>query len=59
MTVGNEERRVIDGDCILIPSNEPHGLVNDGREVLVYYSAASPPFEGRSLRELWPMESSG
>lgn len=57
MTVGNEEKRVIEGDCILIPPNESHGLKNDGKTVLIYYSAASPPFASKLLRELWPMES--
>lgn len=59
MTVDNEEKRVVEGDCILIPSNEPHSLIKDGKAVLIYYSAASPPFEGKKLHELWPMESSG
>jgi quercetin dioxygenase-like cupin family protein len=27
MTVGNETQTVEVGDCIFIPSNEPHGLV--------------------------------
>lgn len=57
MTVGSEEERVNEGDCIFIPSDEPHGLVNDGKDALVYYSCASPSFKGKALRELWPMES--
>ena len=30
MTVGNETEPVEIGDCIFIPSNEPHGLENIG-----------------------------
>ena len=55
MTVGDDEKRVNKGDCIFIPSDEPHGLVNDGGKSLIYYSCASPSFISRDLRELWPV----
>jgi mannose-6-phosphate isomerase-like protein (cupin superfamily) len=41
MTVGRETRKVAAGDCIFIPSNEPHGLNNNGQNVLKYFSADS------------------
>ena len=39
MTVGRETQKVTAGDCIFIPSNEPHGLYNNRTGVLKYFSA--------------------
>ena len=41
MTVDRETRKVAAGDCIFIPSNEPHGLNNNSQSVLKYFSADS------------------
>ena len=57
MTVGNETQTVEVGDCIFIPSNEPHGLVNVGNEKLIYFSAAAPSFTKEELINLWPLQS--
>ena len=57
MTVGNETQTVEVGDCIFIPSNEPHGLVNGGNEKLIYFSAAAPSFTKEELINLWPLQS--
>ena len=45
MQVGAETRLVRAGDLVYIPSNEEHGIVNTGDEMLVYISAATPPFD--------------
>src|SRR4051812_12168356 len=45
MIVGDETQRVGPGDCIFIPSGQPHGLKNDGAVVLRYFSAAAPAYE--------------
>ena len=49
MTVGNETRKVVVSDCIIVPSNEPHGLLNDGNSILIYFSAASPSLTQEEL----------
>ncbi len=41
MTVGRETQKVAAGDCIFIPSNEPHALNNNSPGVLEYFSADS------------------
>lgn len=58
MTVGNETKEVNEGMSIFIPSNEPHGLVNNSSTVLKYISAGSPPFGKDNELELWPLPSS-
>jgi quercetin dioxygenase-like cupin family protein len=57
MTVGRETQRVAEGDCIFIPSNEPHGLNNDGKTILKYFSAGAPSFGKENLLKLWPLKS--
>jgi hypothetical protein len=49
MTVGDETEDVTAGDCILVPSNAPHGLRNTGDVVLRYFSAAAPSFTADEL----------
>ncbi|MGA2915545.1 MAG: cupin domain-containing protein [Sedimentisphaerales bacterium] len=44
MTVGRETQKVAAGDCIFIPSNEPHALNNNSQSVLKYFSADSSLF---------------
>jgi quercetin dioxygenase-like cupin family protein len=44
MQVGEDIQSVSAGDLIFIPSDEPHGIVNNGDRTLSYVSAATPPF---------------
>ena len=57
MTVGGKTQRVGPGDCILIPSGQPHGLKNDGGVTLRYFSAAAPAYEPGHLEKSWPLKS--
>ena len=41
MTIRNGTQIVEVGDCIFIPSKEPHGLVNGGNAKLIYFSCRS------------------
>ena len=43
-TVGDETQRVAAGDCVFIPTGQPHGLLNDGAASLRYFSAAAPAY---------------
>lgn len=45
MQVGTETKLVCAGDLVYIPTNAEHGIVNTGDGVLVYISAATPPFD--------------
>ncbi len=42
MQVGKQREFVSPGDCVFIPSNEPHGIENTGKVTLTYVSAATP-----------------
>ena len=57
MTVNNEEKKVIPGNCIFIPSNSNHGPVNTGNKKLKYLSAASPSFTKKQCVEYWPLKN--
>src|SRR5262245_19959470 len=57
MTVGSETQRVGPGDCIFIPSGQPHGLKNDGTVTLWYFSAAAPTYEPGHLEKIWSLQS--
>ena len=57
MTVNNEEKKVIPGDCIFILSNSNHGLINTGNKKLKYLSAASPSFTKKQCEEYWSLKS--
>ena len=57
MTVGSETLRVEPGDCIFIPSGQPHSLKNDGAVTLRYFSAAAPTYESGHLEKTWPLQS--
>src|SRR5262245_56048278 len=59
MTVGGEAMRVGPGDCVFIPSGQPHGLKNDGDVTLRYFSAAAPAYEPGRLEKSWPLPSEG
>src|SRR5262245_14815388 len=59
MTVGDETRRVEPGDCIFIPSGQPHGLKNHGGVTLRYFSAAAPAYPAAHLDKTWPLPSEG
>ena len=57
MTVGSETQRVGPGDCIFIPSGQPHGLKNDGPLTLRYFSAAASAYEPGHLEKTWALKS--
>lgn len=57
MTVGDETQRVGPGDCVFIPSGQPHGLKNDGDMNLRYFSAAAPAYEPGHLEKIWSLRS--
>jgi mannose-6-phosphate isomerase-like protein (cupin superfamily) len=57
MTVGDKTEHVEPGDCIFIPSGASHGLKNDGKIILRYFSAAAPSFEKKYLEKFWPLKS--
>ncbi len=44
LRVGDEERRVTAGDCVVIPPGEVHRLRNTGAEDLIFVCACSPPY---------------
>lgn len=44
LRVGEEEREVGAGDCVVIPPGEPHQLQNTGDADLVVVCACSPPY---------------
>ena len=57
MTVGSQTQRVGPGDCVFIPSGQPHGLKNDGAVTLRYFSAAAPAYEPGRLEKSWQLPS--
>ena len=57
MTISNETQTVKVGDCIYIPSNESHGLVNGGNKKLIYFSVAAPLFTKEESINRWPLQS--
>ena len=57
MTVGEETQRVEAGDCVFIPSGQPHGLKNDGDKVLRYFSAAASAYPPGHLDKTWGLKS--
>src|SRR5438128_950842 len=57
MTVGAETQEVGPGDCIFVPSDAPHGIWNQGQELLRYFSAAAPAFDTSDLLALWSLGS--
>jgi mannose-6-phosphate isomerase-like protein (cupin superfamily) len=57
MTVGSETQRVGPGDCIFIPSGQPHGLKNDGGVALRYFSAAASAYQPGHLEKTWALRS--
>ena len=56
MTVGGETQRVGPGDCVFIPSGQPHGLKNDGDVTLRYFSAAAPAYGAGHLEKTWALK---
>ena len=44
MTLGDDERDVAAGDCIVIPPGEIHTLVNTGEEPLVLLCCCAPAY---------------
>jgi mannose-6-phosphate isomerase-like protein (cupin superfamily) len=57
MTVGGETQCVGPGDCVFIPSGQPHGLKNDGDVTLRYFSAAASAYEPGHLEKTWQLKS--
>jgi mannose-6-phosphate isomerase-like protein (cupin superfamily) len=57
MTVANETQRVGPGDCVFIPSRLPHGLKNDGKTTLRYFSAAASAYPAGRLEAVWTLKS--
>src|SRR5438445_8853199 len=57
MTVGDEKQRVGPGDCVFIPSGQPHGLKNDGGVTLRYFSAAASAYPPGHLEKTWALKS--
>jgi len=44
MALGDEERDIRAGDCVVIPPGTPHGLHNTGAEPLVLLCCCAPPY---------------
>jgi mannose-6-phosphate isomerase-like protein (cupin superfamily) len=44
MALGDDEREVAAGDCVVIPPGEVHGLVNTGDEPLVLLCCCAPAY---------------
>jgi len=57
MTVGDETQRVGPGDCVFIPSGQPHGLKNEGKTTLRYFSAAALAYPTGHLEAVWTLKS--
>ncbi len=55
MQIGNEKRQVTSGDCVLIPSNKEHSLINIENGPLTYISVCSPGFSKKQCKKLWPL----
>jgi mannose-6-phosphate isomerase-like protein (cupin superfamily) len=53
MRVAGDEEQVGEGDLIFIPPSTEHCIVNDGPDLLVYVTAASPPV---SMEELYRLQ---
>jgi mannose-6-phosphate isomerase-like protein (cupin superfamily) len=57
MTVADKRAEVGPADCIFIPSGVSHGLKNNGKKLLRYFSAAAPSFKKEELESFWPLDS--
>ena len=44
MTLGDDERDVVAGDCVVIPPGAVHGLVNTGDDPLVLLCCCAPAY---------------
>jgi mannose-6-phosphate isomerase-like protein (cupin superfamily) len=44
MRLGDEEREVRAGDCVVIPPGAPHKLFNTGEDALVLLCCCAPPY---------------
>ena len=44
MRLGDEERDVTEGDCVVIPPKTPHKLWNTGENRLVLLCCCAPPY---------------
>lgn len=52
--IGQEERRVVPGDVVIIPPGVTQTIANDGPEDLVFYCICTPRFEPERYEQLEP-----
>jgi quercetin dioxygenase-like cupin family protein len=57
MRVGDEERRVVEGDLIHIPSDTLHGIENSSDGVFTYVSAATPAADWEAFYDSGPLRA--
>ncbi len=55
MRVGDEERHVVAGDLVYIPSGTTHGIENTSDRLLTYVSAATPNVDWRAFYDAGPL----
>ena len=48
MAVGDEWQEVAGGDLVYVPPNVIHGIENYSKEVLIYFSAATPAIDAEA-----------
>jgi len=53
LLVGDEELAVAEGTMVFIPPGTGHAIRNTSSEVLVYVSAAAPPFDAAISGQTW------
>lgn len=53
MHVDGDERRVVAGDLVHVPSGAEHGVANDGDAPLVYVSAATPAIDPDAVDDFY------
>jgi quercetin dioxygenase-like cupin family protein len=57
MKVGSEERPVVEGDLIHIPSDTIHGIENSSDDVLTYVPAATPTVDWEAFYDTGPLRA--
>jgi mannose-6-phosphate isomerase-like protein (cupin superfamily) len=53
MTVGDEERELIEGTLVFVPPATAHTIRNESGEPMCYVSATSPPFQNADVGVLY------
>jgi mannose-6-phosphate isomerase-like protein (cupin superfamily) len=54
ISVGEEKAKVKEGDCIYLPTDTPHGFINDGKEEVEIFCVGANifrPWMSKSVRE--------